>query len=42
MTRPYDNLNDLHADIRHLSTLINVIAEKAFEEPDIGEVTDLL
>ncbi|ESY84215.1 hypothetical protein X739_22320 [Mesorhizobium sp. LNHC220B00] len=32
----------LESDIRHLSTLINVITEKALEYPGIGDVTDLL
>lgn len=42
MTRAYDNLNDLHSDLSHLSTLINVITEKALEHPNIGDVTGLL
>ncbi|ANN59631.1 hypothetical protein A9174_24890 [Mesorhizobium loti NZP2037] len=42
MTRPYNNLDDLHGDLRNLSTLINVIAQKVFETPDIDEVGHLL
>jgi hypothetical protein len=43
MTNPasYD-LNDLHSDLTHLSTLIKVITEKALEIPEIGDVTGLL
>jgi hypothetical protein len=42
MTRHSYDLNDLHSDLTHLSTLINVITEKALEIPDIGDVTGLL
>ncbi|TIU00967.1 MAG: hypothetical protein E5W55_01570 [Mesorhizobium sp.] len=41
MTRPSNSLDDLQSDIAHLSTLINVITDKALDicNPDMSEGT---
>ncbi|MGX5803372.1 hypothetical protein ACWGS9_19250 [Bradyrhizobium sp. Arg314] len=41
MTRPSNNLDDLQSDITHLSTLINIITEKALDIciPDMSDET---